>query len=259
MAAIRFLRVSSNKLLSKSHTKLVEVIILCTALVGCVGEFENHALVLEGDWPAHCTQTALLPRDFGDSLRQTDVNEEFCLTYVYPIDDFTLYAQRFGEDQLGFWLENGSGDSVQLHVASNHPCDACDGALGAKSFFTFPFGSGPFSAWVNRDAATLLDTPYTASWPGPRRLEVNPNAATLRGTPSAVVLLYNFLWSSNKSIETLVEEGRYHPNPARRYFCYQRPALNPITVLLTADRHNFRVEVPVGVRPNGYNLVTTAI
>ena len=50
--------------------------------------------------------------------------------------------------------------------------------------FTFPFGSGPFSAWVNRDAATLLDTPYTASWPGPRRLEVNPNAATLRGTPT---------------------------------------------------------------------------
>jgi hypothetical protein len=50
---------------------------------------------------------AFLPRDFGGSRAQTGVNEEFCLTYVYPVDDFILYAQRFGEDQLRFWLENG--------------------------------------------------------------------------------------------------------------------------------------------------------
>ncbi|NCF43927.1 MAG: hypothetical protein GWP70_03795 [Proteobacteria bacterium] len=61
-------------------------------------------------------------------------------------------------------------------------------------------------------------------------------------------------WLSNELIETLVEKGRYHPNPAPRYLCAQRPALNPFTVVFAADAHNFRVEVPVAVRRNGYNL-----
>jgi hypothetical protein len=246
-----------NKLRTKKHTKLIELLILGTAVLGCTGEFENDALVLEGDWPAHCTQTAFLPRDFGGSRAQTGVNEEFCLTYVYPLDDFILYAQRFGEDQLRFWLENGGGDLVQLHVASNHPGD---GDHKTKSFYTFPFGSGAFRRWVNSDAATARGTRY--SFPvgsAPFRLQVYPDAATLRGIPSAVILLDNLHWHSNEFIETLVEEGRYHPNPARRYFCDQRSALNPITVVLTADAHNFRVEVPVAVRPNGYDLITIAI
>lgn len=204
---------------------------ICMMLTSCSAEIENYALMLKGDWPEHCTQEAIIPRNYDYYLGQVEVEEEVCVTYEYPVGDFVLHAKTIWEDELRFWLEDPFGELVQLNISSNHPCD---GDYDHKTLYTYLYGVSGKGLWSE------------------------PDQASVSGTPSAVVLLRG-TWLTNEKQEQLVEERQLHPDPKERYFCYQRPAANPITVLLTAEEHDFRVEVPVAVWHNGYTVAVVAI
>ena len=200
-------------------------------LAGCSAEVENYSLELQGDWPEYCVEQALIPRNFRE-LGQVGVSEEFCLTYKHQIDEFTLTVQTISEDELRFWMVDADKRLIQLSVSSNHPCEE-DNQWGA-SFYTYLHGDDE-SPWLGR-----------------------PDEGASLGIPSAVVLLSTYLWRGYEEHRSMVARGEIKQNLYDE-FCYHRPAPNPITVVIEADAHDVRVEIPVAVRINGYDLATIAI
>ena len=201
-------------------------------LTSCSAEIENHALMLKGDGPEHCTQTAIMPRDYDYYLGQVEVEEELCVTYEYSLGKFVVRVRTISENQLRFWVEDSLGRPVELEISSDHPCD---GTHSIKSVYTFRYKERWPGAWDDSNADPSLES------------------------RSAGLLLDESTWLTNEKQEQLVEERQLHPDPKERYFCYQRPVANPITVLLTAEEHDFRVEVPVAVWHNGYTVAVVAI
>ena len=127
-----------NKLRTKNHTKLIELLILGTAVLGCTGESENDALVLEGDWPEQCTRTTRLDWD------DRHFHGWACAAYERSLGDFTLHAEvsRDQGGELVFWLEDQQGERQGLTISSNHACDGVD----PRPLHTFHVGDADDSA-----------------------------------------------------------------------------------------------------------------
>ena len=161
-----------NKLRTKNHTKLIELLILGTAVLGCTGEFENDALVLEGDWPEQCTRTTRLDWD------DRHFHGWACAAYERSLGDFILHAEvsRDQGGELVFWLEDQQGERQPSETAASSrvPRDGemkqaareqkqkLQQALAAKKDLDAGGSQIAYRSALAKDGKMMFSRPYTA-------------------------------------------------------------------------------------------------
>ncbi len=182
-------------------------------------EFDNYALELGGDWPQHCVSRGIIPYkgELGRMERPYfDVNEEWCLSYHYPVGEFVLEASTIRENELHFQIRLPDGTLALPSITSNHPCEGSNGG----GFFTDEYNESNVAKW-RKESAELFE----------ERKNV------------LLILLNDYYWS--------ISLGS-HPARSPADLCWNQLPPNPITVVITAVGHDFRIEVPVVVKVNGY-------
>lgn len=88
--------------------------------------YDNYALELGGDWPQHSVSRCIIPfrEDFPtNNSRYAEVNEEWCVTYHYPVGKLVLEASTIGENELHFQIRLPDGTLAWPSITSSHPCE----------------------------------------------------------------------------------------------------------------------------------------
>ena len=88
-------------------------------------DYDNYALELGGDWPQHSVSRCIIPfrEDFPtNNSRYAEVNEEWCVTYHYPVGKLVLEASTIGENELHFQIRLPDGTLALPSITSSHPC-----------------------------------------------------------------------------------------------------------------------------------------
>ena len=144
------------------------------------------------------------------------MNEEWCVTYHYPVGKFVLEASTIWENELHFQIRLPDGTLALPSITSNHPCE------------------GP--------------TPYGKSFGTGLYNEIYPKYdSEKKGV--AVVWLTDYHWGPS------VDPDSSDPKYRTGYACYYQAPPDPVTVVITAVDHDLRIEVPVAVTVNGYQIV----
>ena len=64
------------------------------------------------------------------------MNEEWCVTYHYPVGKFVLEASTIGENELHFQIRLPDGTLALPSITSSHPCEGGTPPHYAKSLRT---------------------------------------------------------------------------------------------------------------------------
>ena len=147
------------------------------------------------------------------------MNEEWCVTYHYPVGKLVLEASTISENELHFQIRLPDGTLALPSITSNHPCE------------------GP--------------TPYGKSLGTGLYNEIYPKYdSEKKGV--AVVWLSDYHWPS--SVDPDLD-----PRWRTTEDCSLKLPPNPVTVVITAVDHDLRIEVPVAVTVNGYIIVQDSL
>ena len=87
-------------------------------------DYDNYALELGGDWPQHSVSRGIIPfrEDFPtNNSRYAEVNEEWCVTYHYPVGKFVLEASTIGENELHFQIRLPDGTLALPSITQHYP------------------------------------------------------------------------------------------------------------------------------------------